>query len=323
VRTGVTVVLPHEGNLFRAKVVAAVHVMNAFGKAVGTTQVAELGTVETPLVLTNTLGVGAAFDGLVTHALRQNPEIGTTTGSVNPVVAECNDGYLNDIRGRHVRPEHVLEAIERAAPGPVAEGVVGAGTGMSCYGWKGGIGTASRRIPERHGGFVAGVLVLANFGRPADLVIDGIPVGRSLVPPHRRRTQSPPSSGAGSCIVLIATDAPADARQLRRIAARAQNGLAWTGSWGAHCSGEYAIAWSTAQTVPHWPAEPILPTARLAEDGPVIDALFQAVAEATEEAVVDALFVADTTDGVGGHVSNGLPVTDVLALVGAHHSDHG
>jgi D-aminopeptidase len=314
VRTGVTAVLPHGGNLFREKVAAAVHVINAFGKAVGTTQVAELGVIETPVVLTNTLSIGAAFEGVVRHALRHNPEIGRGTGSVNPLVAECNDSYLNDIRGLCVRPEHVLEAIEKAAPGPVREGVVGAGTGMSCYGWKGGIGTASRRVDATGSGYTLGVLVLANFGRAVDLVIDGVRVGETITPPRQRRAASP---AAGSCIVLIATDAPTTARQLGRLARRAQTGLARTGSFGEHGSGEYAVAWSTARTVPHWPAGPTLSALELAEDGPAIDALFQAVVEATEEAVINALFTANTLDGRDGHIRHDLPVEEVLALLKA------
>ena len=182
-RTGVTVVLPHGGNVFRQKVPAAFHVINAFGKAVGVTQLQELGVLETPVALTNTLSVGSAFEGLVLHALAANPDIGRSTGNVNPVVAECSDARLNDIRALAVRPEHVLEAVAAARPGPVVEGSVGAGTGMICYGWKGGIGTASRTTGNGAGSHVVGVLVLANFGQPADLRIDGVPVGKSLRPP--------------------------------------------------------------------------------------------------------------------------------------------
>jgi D-aminopeptidase len=272
----------------------------------------ELGVIETPIALTNTLSVGAAFDGLVDHALGHNPEIGRTTSSVNALVGECNDSYLNDMRGRHVRPEHVLQAIERAAGGPVAEGVVGAGTGMTCYGWKGGIGTASRRLPGRLGGFTLGVLVLANFGAARDLTIAGAPVGAHLTPPVAQRSQPPPR---GSCIVVLATDAPANSRQLGRIARRAQNGLARTGTITGHSSGDYAIAFSTARTVPHWPSELVLPASELAEDYPLLDGLLQAAVEATEEAVVNVLFTADTTDGVDGHVLYGLPVDDVLEML--------
>jgi D-aminopeptidase len=310
VRTGVTVVLPHSRTLFREKLVAAVHVINGFGKMTGTTQVEELGVIETAIALTNTLSVGAAFDGLVEHALRQNPEIGLTTGSVNPVVGECNDGYLNDMRGRHVRPEHVIEAIERATGGPVKEGAVGAGTGMTCYGWKGGIGTASRRLPAHLGGFILGALVLANFGDAHSLMIAGMPIGDHVTPP---RTRQPPTPG--SCIIILATDAPASSRQLGRIARRAQNGLARTGSTIGHGSGDYVIAFSTARTVPHWPSDLVLPAEELAENGPLMDALFLATVEATEEAVINALFTADTTDGIDGHVRYGLPVDGVVALV--------
>ncbi len=312
VRTGVTVVLPHPGNLFRDKVVAAVHVIDAFGKAAGTTQIEELGSIESPIALTNTLSVGAAFDGLVDHALRQNPEIGKTTGSINPVVGECNDQALNDIRGRHVRPEHVLEAIERAVPGPVAEGAVGAGTGMTCYGWKGGIGTASRQLEAMQGGFTVGILLLANFGRPENLVISGVPVGRSIQPPNRVARPSTQNSGSGSCVTILATDAPVTSRQLGRIARRVQNGLAWTGTFGDHGSGDYVFAFSTARTIPHWPDQPSVPARELAEDGSGINALFQATAEATEEAVINALFTAGTMTGVDGHIRYGLPVDAVV-----------
>lgn len=324
VRTGVTVVVPHPGNLFRDKVVAATHVINAFGKAVGTTQIEELGSIESLIALTNTLSVGTAFDGLVDHALWQNPEIGRSTGSVNPVVGECNDSGLNDIRGRYLRPGHVLEAIGRAAPGPVAEGAVGAGTGMTCYGWKGGIGTASRRLAAEQGGYTVGILVLANFGRAEDLMIGGVPVGLHIRPQNQNAGPASRQPASGSCVTILATDAPAASRQLGRMARRVQNGLAWTGTSGDHESGEYVFAFSTARTIPHWPDQPSLPAEELAEDGPIINALFRATAEATEEAVIDALFTADTMYGVDGHVRYGLPVDEVVALLqGAHGNVSG
>ena len=332
-RTGVTVVLPHGGNVFRQKVPAAFHVINAFGKAVGVTQLQELGVLETPVALTNTLSVGSAFEGLVLHALAANPDIGRSTGNVNPVVAECSDARLNDIRALAVRPEHVLEAVAAARPGPVVEGSVGAGTGMICYGWKGGIGTASRTTGNGAGSHVVGVLVLANFGQPADLRIDGVLVGKSLRPPDSWALPvAPPQDTApaneadaapvneadaaqntapatapataneadaaqdtgGSCVVVLATAAPADSRQLGRLARRVQNGLAWTGTFGEHGSGEYVIAFSTARLIPHTPgaeqrAAPVLP-----EDGPMMDLLFRAVAESTEEAVINALLGAES-----------------------------
>jgi D-aminopeptidase len=307
-RTGVTVVLPHGGNMFRQKVPAAFHVINAFGKAAGGTQLQELGVLETPVALTSTLSVGSAFEGLVRHALAANPEIGRTTGNVNPVVAECSDARLNDIRALIVRPEHVLEAISAARPGPVTEGSVGAGTGMICYGWKGGIGTASRTTGRGAGSHVVGALVLANFGQPGDLRIDGVPVGESLRPvdslaapvsPARKiepaqetasapRT-SPAQDAGGSCVVVLATTAPADSRQLGRLSRRVQNGLAWTGTFGEHGSGEYVIAFSTARLIPHAPGAGRLAAALLPEDGPMMDLLFRAVAESVEEAVVNAL----------------------------------
>ena len=202
-RTGVTVILPHAGDLFRRKVRAAVHTINGFGKACGFEQVRELGQIETPIALTNTLNVWRVADALVDHALGRNPEIGIRTGTVNPVVAECNDGYLNDIQGRHVRAEHVLQAIATAAPGAVVEGAVGAGTGTTCYGWKGGIGTASRVTPADGGGYTVGALVQSNFGRAAELCFGGVPVGRVLHPPEA------PGRESGSVVVVLATDAPA------------------------------------------------------------------------------------------------------------------
>ena len=293
VRTGVTAVLPHAGSMLEQPVAAAVHVINGFGKAIGTTQVDELGIVETPIVLTNTLSVGAAYTGVVRQALRDNAS-GEAVRTLNPLILECNDGWLNDIGSMRVEPEHVLEAIDSASGGPVEEGAVGAGTGMLCFGWKGGIGTSSRRV----GASVVGTLVLANFGSRRDLLVDGIPVGR-LLGEH----QPEPGRVGGSCIAVLATDAAFDARQLRRLAQRAQYGLGRTGAYGHHSSGDYAVAFSTSQ-------EPTRP------DGSWLDPFFEAVVEAVEEAIISSLFAAETTAGRQGHVGYGLPVDDVAALVG-------
>ena len=322
-RTGVTVVLPHGGNLFREKVPAAFHVINGYGKAAGSTQVQELGSIETPIALTSTLSIGAAFEGLVRHALAVNPDIGRTAGNVNPVVLECSDARLNDIRALVVRPRHVTDAIAAAADGPVTEGSVGAGTGMVCYGWKGGIGTASRTVPTSGEPYLVGVLVLANFGRARELRIAGVPVGESLRPPARPAggPAAAPPEGGGSCVVILATSAPADSRQLGRLARRAQNGLARTGTPGDHGSGDYVIAFSTARRIPHVPAADQLPAAVLPEDGPLIDVLFQAVTEATEEAVVSALLAAEpagTPDRDGGNGGTPLPVSKLLAHLGRY-----
>ncbi|MFJ8925423.1 P1 family peptidase [Streptomyces sp. NPDC102364] len=320
-RTGVTVVVPAPGSVFRHKPAAGLDVVNGFGKAAGLSQVVELGVLETPLALTNTLGVGAAFEGLTRHALRDHPEIGVTTGTVNPVVLECNDGWLNDIRGLLVRPRHVLDALASASEGPVAEGAVGAGTGMVSFGWKAGIGSSSRLVNTGDGGdggdgssFTVGVLVLANFGRAADLTVLGAPIGRHLTP-EQAAEQAEFARGAGSCVVLVATDAPADARQLRRIAKRASVGLARTGGIIQHGSGEYALAWSTTNRTPHVPSGPVRTTSTLAEDGPLMDLMFRAVAEATEEAVLGSLFAAHPVTGIRGHHAPALPTDRVTQLL--------
>ena len=297
VRTGVTAVLPHDGSLLDDPVPAAVHVINGFGKAIGTTQVEELGILETPIVLTNTLSVGEAYTGVVRQALRDNGS-GEAVRTLNPLVLECNDGWLNDIASMRVEPGHVLAAIDGAVGGPVAEGAIGAGTGMLCFGWKGGIGTASRRV----GASVVGALVLANFGARRDLVVDGVPVGRLL-----GAQQPEPDRVGGSCIVVLAADAALESRQLRRLAARAQYGLGRTGAYGHHSSGDYAVAFSTSRE-------------RARPDGAWLDPFFQAAVEAVEEAVIGALFAAETTAGTQGHVGYGLPVDDVTALVARNGS---
>jgi len=309
-RTGVTAILPHEGNLFRDKVEAAIHQVNGFGKPTGLAQVAELGQIETPIVLTNTLSVGVTYDAVVRYMLRDNPEIGVTTGTVNPVVLECNDGHLNDIRGGHVHHEHVWRAIAAAAGGPVQEGTVGAGTGMTAFGFKGGIGTSSRQVSTRAGLLTVGTLVLANFGRRADLRIDGVPVGLEL-----RDWHDSPAAPPGSVVVVVATDAPLDARQLGRLARRAAIGLARTGSTAANGSGDFVVAFSTTRRTPHFFDTPLRTVPSLIDDGETAGLLFAAAIESTEEAVIDALFCATSMKGRDDHYVPALPVPEVLEIM--------
>ncbi len=292
--TGVTAVLPHDGNLFRDKVVASAVVLNGFGKSVGLVQVNELGTLETPILLTNTFAVGACATALIRRAIATDPEIGRQTSTVNPVVLECNDGYLNDIQAMAVTEAHAEAAIAAAAE-TFEVGAVGAGTGMSCFGLKGGIGSASRRLQLDSAAYHLGVLVLANFGRAGDL---RLPDGRRVNP------AASPTPEAGSCIVVLATNVPLDHRQLGRVARRAGVGLAWCGSFWGNGSGDIALAFTTANRVPHAPDQDVLEHRVLAEGR--IDRVFQAAAEATQEAVLDALAGAETMVGRQGHRRVGL-----------------
>lgn len=316
VRTGVTVILPHPGNVFLEKVPAAVFVMNGFGKCMGQEQIDELGVIESPIALTNTLNVGIVTDGLVEYSIRANPGVGISTATLNPVVGECSDARLNDMQGRHVRQDHVLAAIASAEGGPVAEGCVGAGTGMSLFGFKGGIGTASRRLPAALGSYAVGVLVLGNFGRREQLMLGGVPVGQALA----SWSPSEDTVESGSCMVIVATDAPLLDRALRRLARRAPLGLTRTGSIAGNGSGDYVIAFSTGVRLPHRPREPVLSLPHVAEGyaaggASLIDGLFQTTVEATEEAVVNALFRATTMTGRDGHVVRALPLQETLAIL--------
>ncbi len=313
VRTGVTAILPHDGDLFRRKVPGAVFVGNAFGKLAGSTQVRELGTIETPIVLTNTLSVGEAVAAVVRHALDRPAN--ADVRSVNALVGETNDGGLNDIRGMHVRREHVLRAIREASDGPVAEGNVGAGTGCECFGWKGGIGTSSRKLPDRLGGWTVGVLVQANFG--GVLTIAGAPVGVELGRHAFRAATEPDRSearGDGSCMIVVATDAPLDARSLERLAARGVFGLARTGSSFSNGSGDFAIAFSTAPglRVAHGEESP-RPRETLPSDA--LSPLFQAVLESVEEAVGNALLKAEDMTGRDGREVRAIPVDRVREIL--------
>jgi D-aminopeptidase len=320
VRTGVTAILPHGGNLFHEKVAGAVFVGNAFGKLAGSTQVDELGTIETPIVLTNTLSVGTAVEAVVSYTLKQagNEDV----RSVNALVGETNDGGLNDIRGQHVKPRHVIAAIEHAAEGPVAEGSVGAGTGTVCFGWKGGIGTSSRNLPGRYGGYSLGVLVQTNFG--GVLTIAGAPVGKALgrfefhrAPARQGQVERPgPAIGGGSCMIVVATDAPLDARDLKRLAARAVFALARTGSSYANGSGDYAIAFSTSPEM-RFRFGATQPTARRVLPTDAVSPLFQAALEATEEAVYNSMFQATTVTG-SGRTLEAIPIDKVRAILQRH-----
>jgi len=302
--TGVTAILPHAGNTFKEKLPAAAHVINGFGKSMGLIQIDELGTLETPIILTNTLSIGTAANALVSYMLEKNPEIGTTTGTVNPVVGECNDGFLNDIRGMHVRRKHVRQAIENAKD-TFAQGNVGAGTGMCAYELKGGIGSASRVISVGETAYTLGILVLTNMGKMRDLRVSGKPIGPAIV--RRVAGQKYPVPD-GSVIVILATDLPLCERQLRRVARRAIVGLSHTGSQIDSGSGEIVIAFSTANRIPHENKNPVIPFDRLHEER--LNQVFRAVSQCTEEAVLNSMLLATETMGIRGHVVYSL--TDYL-----------
>ncbi len=300
VRTGVTAILPHDGNVFREKLFAGSYVINGFGKTVGTIQVEELGVLESPIMLTNTLSVGDVLKGTVQHIMEETAEIGDTTGTVNVLVGECNDGYLNDIRGLHVTSDDAKEAITNAHSGSVEEGCVGAGTGMVCLGYKGGIGSSSRQYECEENTYQVGALVLTNFGQRSDLRIDLTP---EITTPD------------GSIMIILATDAPLSDRQLKRLAKRASFGLSRTGSYGAHGSGDIVLAFSTAHRIPHQPSKgSTLSYSFIKEDGPIISALFEMVVESVEEAIWNSLGKAETTTGRNGREVEGIPLDMLLKL---------
>jgi D-aminopeptidase len=307
IRTGVTAILPHEGNLFQQKVQAAMYIGNGFGKLAGYSQVEELGTMESPIVLTNTLNVPTAADAIIDWTLGQKGN--ENVRSVNPVVGETNDGFLNDIRGRHVRKDHVLNALAQAETGAVAEGNVGAGTGTVCFGWKGGIGTSSRKLPAKLGGYTVGVLVQTNFG--GVLKVNGVPVGQELG--KYAFKESLDKSSDGSCMMVIATDAPLDSRNLKRLAKRVMLGMAQTGGIAANGSGDYVIAFSTVNRVLHETAESTFASNFLHND--YTSPLFLAAIEATEEAIINSLFMATTMEGTQGHKIEELPKEKVLEIM--------
>lgn len=308
VRTGVTAIIPHEGNVFQEKVPASIHLGNGFGKLTGFSQVEELGNIETPIILTNTLSVPTAADALIdyTFSFEANDDV----RSVNPIVGETNDGYLNDIRGRHVKKSHVLEALANASGDKPEEGCVGAGTGTICFGWKGGIGTSSRKLPEELGGYTVGVLVQSNFG--GVLEIAGVPVGQELGQYYFKNVIE---SADGSCMIVVATDAPIDARNLKRLAKRALLGLGKTGGVMSNGSGDYVIAFSTAEEnrIPYQSEESTQQMTVLRNGS--MTPLFMATIEATEEAVLNSLFAAETTSGQEGRKIEELPVKKVMKIL--------
>lgn len=326
VRTGVTAILPHSGNLFREKVPGAIFIGNAFGKLAGSTQVNELGEIETPILLTCTLCVPRAGDALIDYMLAQSGN--EDVQSVNPLVGETNDGYLNDIRSRPITREDVFAAIKSAKSGPVDEGSVGAGTGTVAFGFKGGIGTSSRKLPATLGGYTVGVLVQTNFG--GVLTIAGAPVGKELgryylrdeiagktPSPSRGALRQTPDSADGSCMIVVATDAPLDARNLKRLASRAIMGLARTGSSGSDGSGDYVIAFSTAPDLRLRPGDSTRARQVTVLGNQAMSPLFEAVIEATEEAILNSLFKATTVSG-HGHTVEALPLDETMRILREH-----
>lgn len=296
IKTGVTAVLPHEGNIFREKVMASSCVINGFGKSMGILQIEELGTIETPIIMTNTLSVGTAATGLVKYMLEQNEDIGSTTGTVNCVVTECNDGRLNDIRGLHVKEEHVFEAIQNASE-DFEEGAVGSGTGMVCFSIKGGIGSSSRIVELDNKEYTLGAIVMSNFGSLKDLTISGDKAGERIYGQQQEKDK-------GSIIMIIATDIPLSERQLKRVSKRAVIGLGRTGSYLGNGSGDICISFTTANIIKHYSDTNIVSMKML--DDEAIDKVFRAAAEAVEESIISSMYHAETTVGINGNTRKAL-----------------
>lgn len=307
VRTGVTAILPHERSLFYEKVAAAVYSINGFGKVMGFEQIRERGTLETPIILTSNLSVARTGDALMTYMLRHHPDIAISTSTVNCVIGECHDGRLNDARGRHIQPEHVWNAIESATPGAVAEGNVGAGTGTTCFQFKGGIGTSSRQVMD--GRFTVGALVQSNYGSREELSFLGAPVGVNMLDIPL------PQPNPGSIMFVIATDAPFSQTQLSRLAVRASFGLARTGTISSDQSGDFVIAFSTTNITRHYPDEVIDTTPRFVDDGHTINEFFLATIEAVEEAILNSLIAAETMTGRDNTTAHAIPHDRLLTLL--------
>jgi D-aminopeptidase len=315
VRTGVTAVLPNAGNIFEQRVVGGGFILNGAGELSGFTQVQEWGLIETPILLTNTLAVGACSEGVVSYLVDQYPGIGLHHDVVIPVVGETDDSWLNDIAGRHVRAEHVYTAIEAAEGGPVEEGNVGGGTGMITCDFKGGIGTSSRVLPKKEGGYTVGVLVQSNFGRQEDLRLDGLAIGRLLGDWRGERQKR--RVNYGSIIVVVATDAPLLSHQISRLCKRAALGVGRVGSYAAHGSGEIIVGFSTANTVPRAPRRRVFRMSILSDAH--MDPLYRATIEATEESILNALCMATDMDGINNRFVPALPLEEVERLLRRHH----
>ena len=315
VRTGVTVVIPRN-DIWHKKVPAGSFVLNGTGEMTGLAWVNESGFLEYPIALTNTLNVPRVANGVIDWMIGRYPEIGITDDTLTPVVAECDDGRLNDIQGRHVSEADVVQALDNASSGVVEEGTVGAGTGMVSYGFKGGIGTSSRRLPEAEGGYTIGVLVNANHGRRSEFVVGGVPVGRLYETVSSAAQDFSIGQSEGSIIVLIATDAPLDSRQLTRLAKRAALGLARTGSTARHGSGDFMLAFSTANVIPHYPKVPTFQLMHLADTH--LNPLITATVEATEEAILNALMMATTIVGRDGHRIEAISLTKLRSVLDHH-----
>lgn len=310
-RTGVTAILPRASNVFQNRVAGGAFVLNGAGEISGLTQVMEWGLIETPILLTNTLSVGDCSSALAQFMLTEYPEIGDTADVIIPIVGECDDSWLNDAGGRHVKKEHVYEALRNAKTGPIEEGSVGGGTGMLTCGFKSGIGTSSRRLSSADGGFVVGVLVMSNFGMMDDLRVLGVPVGKILNPEYSK--QETRRKSYGSIIAVVATNAPLQTHQLSRLAKRAALGIGRTGSYAAHTSGELVIAFSTANDIPRVTKKMEYRTRVLLDQR--MDPLYKATVDATEEAILNSLCMADDMVGVDGHFAPGLPLEQVKEII--------